>query len=301
MDANRNIGNKDIPKVSIGMPVYNGERFIRKALDSLLAQTFTDFELIISDNASTDGTFEICKEYVAKDKRIKYIRQIENKGMNFNFIFLCRIARGDYFMWAASDDLWDREFIQILYAAISTDKNYSSSFCSYVYINDSGDWISKPLSSDFSGNIITRIYKYCFYYDDTMMYSLFKTSTIRQLKIRAWWGINAKILADVGYPPPFFILSSGKFAFISGRPLWFQRLHNSHQYLANYNFDNIILKYLMLVPRKVNILFYSIKNIYAGSQSIWIVLLTMPALIGRFLYDCINPIGKKLRRTFLRQ
>ena len=64
-------------KVSIGLPVYNGERFIRNSIDSILSQTFTDFELIISDNASTDATKYICEEYAIKDKRIRYIRQPE--------------------------------------------------------------------------------------------------------------------------------------------------------------------------------------------------------------------------------
>ena len=75
---------KATPKVSIGMPVYNGEGFIHKALDSVQAQTFSDFELIISDNASTDATAEICKEYERRDKRIQYIRQPKNMGALFN-------------------------------------------------------------------------------------------------------------------------------------------------------------------------------------------------------------------------
>lgn len=60
------------PRVSVGLPVYNGERFLRESLDSLLSQTFEDFELIISDNASTDRTQEVCQEYAAKDRRIRY-------------------------------------------------------------------------------------------------------------------------------------------------------------------------------------------------------------------------------------
>jgi cellulose synthase/poly-beta-1,6-N-acetylglucosamine synthase-like glycosyltransferase len=66
------------PKVSIAMPVYNGELYLHEALDSLLSQTFKDFELIISDNASTDSTALICKQYAGKDRRIKYIRQLNN-------------------------------------------------------------------------------------------------------------------------------------------------------------------------------------------------------------------------------
>ena len=73
------------PAVSIGMPVYNGERFIRDALESLLAQSFTDFELIISDNASTDTTERICKKYAARDSRIRYVKQSGNIGAALNF------------------------------------------------------------------------------------------------------------------------------------------------------------------------------------------------------------------------
>jgi glycosyltransferase involved in cell wall biosynthesis len=93
--------NNHVPAISIGMPVYNGEKYIREALDSLLAQTFTDFELIISDNASTDSTSNICKEYAIRDSRIRYIRQHKNIGAIANFKFLLEQASGDFFMWAA--------------------------------------------------------------------------------------------------------------------------------------------------------------------------------------------------------
>lgn len=99
------------PKVSIGMPVYNGERYIRDALDSLLDQTFSDFELIISDNASSDSTEKICREYTAMDSRIRYIRQVENKGAIANFQFVLDEACGDFFMWAAYDDLWSQNYL----------------------------------------------------------------------------------------------------------------------------------------------------------------------------------------------
>ena len=100
------------PKVSIGMPIFNGEPFIREAIDSLLAQTFTDFELIISDNGSTDGTEAICREYAACNARIRYVRQPENRGGWFNFQFVLDAARGEYFMWAAHDDEWKENHIE---------------------------------------------------------------------------------------------------------------------------------------------------------------------------------------------
>ncbi|WNC85999.1 glycosyltransferase family 2 protein [Thermosynechococcus sp. QKsg1] len=114
-----------MPKVSIGMPVYNGAKFIREALDSLLAQTFTDFELIISDNASTDETEAICREYAAKDKRIRYVRQAQNLGAMANFKYVLDEARGEYFMWAAHDDLWESDYLM---NATSILKDISLSF-----------------------------------------------------------------------------------------------------------------------------------------------------------------------------
>ena len=103
--------NTKTPQVSIGMPVYNGESLIREALDSLLAQNFTDFELIISDNASTDGTEAICQEYTANDTRIRYVRQAENRGATANFQFVLDEAVGEYFMWAGDDDYWEKDHL----------------------------------------------------------------------------------------------------------------------------------------------------------------------------------------------
>lgn len=93
------------PPVSIGLPVYNGERFLACALDSILAQTHEGFELVISDNASSDATEEICRHYAAGDERIRYVRQEENLGAGANFNLVFELARGRYFRWASHDDL----------------------------------------------------------------------------------------------------------------------------------------------------------------------------------------------------
>src|SRR5687767_6393032 len=92
------------PLLSIGLPVYNGQRYLHAALDSLLGQDFDDFELIIADNASTDETEAICREFAARDRRIRYHRNTANVGAvpNHNLVF--ELARGKYFKWAAHDD-----------------------------------------------------------------------------------------------------------------------------------------------------------------------------------------------------
>ncbi|MEM8832754.1 MAG: glycosyltransferase [Cyanobacteria bacterium P01_G01_bin.19] len=104
--------NQNKPLVSIGMPVYNGERFLENALNSILAQTFTDFELIISDNGSTDKTEEICRTYAREDGRIRYFRSQQNLGAGWNFDRVAELARGKYFKWACHDDLCALEFLQ---------------------------------------------------------------------------------------------------------------------------------------------------------------------------------------------
>ncbi len=101
-----------IPTVSIGLPVHNGERFLAEALDSLLAQTHTDFELVISDNASDDSTEDICRAYAARDARIRYIRQPANIGADPNHRFVFEQARGRYFKWASDDDLYAPDFVR---------------------------------------------------------------------------------------------------------------------------------------------------------------------------------------------
>ena len=90
------------PNISIGMPVYNGAKTIEKTINSLLAQTFKDFELIISDNASDDETENICQKFAGKDSRIRYIRQDKNIGLYQNENFLLSKATGKYFMFSAS-------------------------------------------------------------------------------------------------------------------------------------------------------------------------------------------------------
>lgn len=100
------------PLVSVGLPVYNGENFLEEALDSILAQTFRDFELIISDNASKDRTQEICKAYASEDHRIRYYRAEKNHGAAWNYNRVFELSTGQYFKWAAHDDKCAPSFLQ---------------------------------------------------------------------------------------------------------------------------------------------------------------------------------------------
>ena len=109
-------------KVSIGLPIYNSEKFIHKKLDSLLGQTFTDFEIIISDNASTDLTSKICEEYAKKDKRLHYFQQNENIGVWRNYDFVLQKAKYEYFLWSAVDDIMLPQFLEETIKILESDE-----------------------------------------------------------------------------------------------------------------------------------------------------------------------------------
>lgn len=100
--------------LSIGLPVYNGADYVAEAIASLLAQTRGDFELVISDNHSTDGTWDIISDFAAHDARIRAVRQPENLGAAENFAFVLKEARHSAFMWAAADDVWHPQWVETL-------------------------------------------------------------------------------------------------------------------------------------------------------------------------------------------
>jgi glycosyltransferase involved in cell wall biosynthesis len=101
----------NFPRVSIGLPVYNGQKYLEQTLDSLLNQTFQEFELVISDNASTDGTEEICQARAATDKRIRYYRNASNIGSAPNYRRVFELARGKFFKWCSHDDVCYPDFL----------------------------------------------------------------------------------------------------------------------------------------------------------------------------------------------
>jgi len=115
------VASQQSPRVSIGVPVFNGEPFVEEALASLLAQTFRDFELIIADNASTDRTESICQAFARRDPRIRYIRHARNLGAPENWNYVARAARGVYFKWASANDSCAPTMLAESIAALDAD------------------------------------------------------------------------------------------------------------------------------------------------------------------------------------
>src|SRR5947209_962278 len=117
----------DSPRVSIGLPVYNGAQYLREAVESILDQTFMDFELVISDNGSSDDTELICRQYAEKDQRIRYYRYETNRGPGWNSHHVFELSRGEYFKWLAHDDRCAPQFLEKCVGAL--DANRSAVLC----------------------------------------------------------------------------------------------------------------------------------------------------------------------------
>ena len=204
--------NRNIPILGIGLPVHNGEKFIRNALDSILSQTFRDFELIISDNASTDSTATICQEYVKKDIRIHYVRQSKNIGSIFNFNFLLQEAKSKYFMWAASDDYWDPTFIEKNIRVLESDKTIIGSISDIeLYRNH-----TKKLKPDIIdpsnrnterfqyvcptfGPFEKRIDTYLRFFQASIIYGVYRTEKMKESFIhsRYFWAMDLAIVLNL--------------------------------------------------------------------------------------------------------
>jgi len=212
------------PLVSIGMPVHNGERFIRESLDALLAQDYENFELIISDNASTDSTWEICLEYAARDGRINLHRSEENRGAVWNFKRVFELSSGEYFMWASDHDLWSPSFMTRCAEVLEDDRQIVLCHPQITVIDED----RKPLKTIYDRND-TRLLTPAERFSKTVwtlantwewghaIYGLIRSDGLRQVRLdRNVWGADCVILAELSL--------FGSFAHIP-EPLYQSRLN----------------------------------------------------------------------------
>lgn len=235
---------KKTPQVSIGMPVYNGERFIREAIDSLLAQTFTDFELIISDNASTDQTGTICQEYAKKDSRIRYVRQANNMGASANFKFVLDEAVGEYFMWAAADDLQKNTFIDSLHTTLIHDPTIILAMSDVENIQEDGTIITYSTLDDIRLKNVEKNWNSVrrrFFRNPTSniffcIYGLYRAEYVRKISLNYQGLIKYASGSEIPFLAQLSLL--GKITSIS-EPLKIYRRHKSsvfHKEQSNSNY-----------------------------------------------------------------
>lgn len=173
-------------KVFIGMPIYNSERFLREAIDSIVGQIYRDWTLYISDNASTDRTAEICAEYVRRDSRIVYYRQQNNLGPFPNFKFTLDAAKGKFFMWAAGDDLWDKDFIKVCMEHFEKDPSLGLVTTCNTSIDSFGrplmesPWMTRLTGRPGWINLSKQVMQAESYGKCNLMYGLFRLEAMRE-------------------------------------------------------------------------------------------------------------------------
>jgi glycosyltransferase involved in cell wall biosynthesis len=127
------------PRVTVGVPVYNGARHLGPCLESLISQTYDNLEIVISDNASTDETPDICRLYAEKDDRVRYYRQPRNLGVAGNYRTVVQLARGELFKWSAHDDVCAPEFVERCVSALDRSPEHVLAFPKFRFIDDAGD------------------------------------------------------------------------------------------------------------------------------------------------------------------
>lgn len=205
------------PLISVGVPVYNDALFLGRALEDLAAQTFKDFEVIISDNASTDSTPEICQAFTEKFAFFRYVRQDGNIGPQRNFQFVLEKARGRYFVWAASDDRRDPDFLRSLMSALQGNSAATSAFCEFANIDND----DRPIGSfdfDYSSPYRTvRLAKFLFEPSarrDVLFYGLHRTEVLQRAVFYRWWGANAVTPIRVAYPIVAHLLAHGPYVHV---------------------------------------------------------------------------------------
>jgi glycosyltransferase involved in cell wall biosynthesis len=219
--------------VSIGLPVYNGEAFIKQAIESLLGQSYKNIELIISDNASTDNTPKICIQYKAKDSRIRYLQQPSNIGIVANFQLVLDESVGEYFMWAACDDYWDLNWIETLLSNMLEEPNAIGAIGKIVFVKECGEAIASHSDNRVSCNTqmmelgsgtsaIKRLISFLSNRNDMAIYSLFKKKCMNNTILRT--GPFTKKLFDLGFPIIYHMIYQGCFL-VSPETTIYKKIH----------------------------------------------------------------------------
>jgi glycosyltransferase involved in cell wall biosynthesis len=199
----------DNPCVSICLPVYNGEQFIREAIDSILSQTFKDLELVISDNASTDGTNRICRDAVASDRRVRYFRSDVNRGSAWNHNRAFELANGRYVAWIGHDDLIANDYIERCAQALDKDSGAVLCYAGYNYIDERGSVVKRsPLDNPGSvANASTRFCRIIYEIGCHPGYGVMRTEALKQTALhRGIADCDRVLVAEMGFRGRFILI-----------------------------------------------------------------------------------------------
>jgi glycosyltransferase involved in cell wall biosynthesis len=213
-----------VPRVSIGLAVYNGERFLRQSIESLLGQTFTDFELIISDNASTDATAEICREYAERDGRIRYSRNASNIGGVNNENLTFTLARGEYFRWAAHDDVCAPTLLERCVEVLDHEPDVVLCFTAMTAIDEDGRESGVRFGREgTAARPSTRFSQLSYrWHPCDATYGLVRSSVLRETGLQKNYTASDRVLlCELAFRGRFVQLPE---------PLFYKRFHDGNRY-----------------------------------------------------------------------
>jgi glycosyltransferase involved in cell wall biosynthesis len=195
------------PRLSIGLPVYNGEKYLAESLTALVGQSYRDFELIISDNASTDGTADICHGFAKQDRRIRYIRQPVNIGLARNHNFVFEQAGGHLFKWASYDDLYAPDLLQRCVDALDEYPHVVLAHSWAALVDDAGavtKLLAYPLVTD-SLRAPARFSSLLFANGGDDVYGVVRTNVVRRTALHgSYHHADRVITTEFALHGPFF-------------------------------------------------------------------------------------------------
>ncbi len=226
-DPRSSMNEKYRVPISIGVPVLNGENYLALMLESLLSQSFADFELIVSDNASTDRTESICREYAARDRRIRYIRNDTNKGAAWNFNNTFHNANGKYFKWAAHDDLHGDSFLEACYNHLESNQECVLCFTGTQFIDATGNNLGNyqyPIDIGSASRSRRLLHFASCGHIVHEIFGLIRRDILEQTSlIRGFVGSDVTLLAQLALFGPFYQVPE---------PLFFHREHDARSVKA---------------------------------------------------------------------
>jgi glycosyltransferase involved in cell wall biosynthesis len=298
------------PRVSLGLPVYNGQAFLKTCLDSVLAQTYEDFELIISDNASTDQTEALCRDYAARDSRIRYFRNATNLGANPNFNRTLELAQGEYFKWVAVDDILAPTYVSCCVKVLDQDPSVVLCHSQTIVIDRNGhplpfDAVSNGFA-DAQGNIypgtlpkgvahdlpherygaVLSQISWCF-----EMFGLMRLEQLRTTRLENFYGADKALLC--------YVSLLGRFVEVP-EPLFFNRRHAQQSTSLSSNKQKAIWS---STHKRKQHLYMPSRGTYGYLEAIWRAKLGWPeqlACLGALIrYVCDrqwSKLGILLRR-----
>jgi glycosyltransferase involved in cell wall biosynthesis len=273
-----------MPRLTIGLPVYNGENFLAESIEALLGQTYEDYELIISDNASTDGTEAICRRYQQRDSRIRYVRQPRNIGLSPNHNLVVGMAHSELFKWASHDDLYARDLLKCCVEALDEYPDVVLAHSWSATINNSGEItkaIEYPLATA-SPSAPERFRSLLFVEGSDDDGGIMRMATMRGIALNSYHHAERTTIAELALRGPFYHVPDW---------LYFRR---DHPLRAERAFPGARSRSVNMDPRRASRLRHPVLRLYAEYILGYVSVIRRSPISGADKRECYQALAQWL-------